>query len=144
MDINISAGTTFHVSDSAPVTRSVSEFETLTYTQVKGIRSIGDIGTQNETFLSRPLAGKPSNVSVGKGAQSVLLELYKGLQDGGQNILRSLPNTRFEYSFKVIQPDQSVHYFTATASSNAAGVGNGSQIADNRISLELTSDVVTG
>lgn len=144
MDINVSAGTTIHVSDAAPVSRTVSDFEALTYTQVKGVRAIGDIGTQNEVFLSRPIYGKPSNVSVGKGYQSVLLELYKGLQDGGQNILRALPNTRFEYSFKIVQSDNSVHYFTATASNNMAGVGTGNQIADNRISLELTSDVVTG
>lgn len=143
MDINVSAGTTIAVSANAPVSRTVSEFEALTYTQVRGVRAIGDIGCVNETFSSRPLFGKPSNVSVGNGAQTLLLELYKGLSDAGQNILRGLPDTRFEYSLKIAQTDGSVHYFTATASSNIAGVGNGTAIADNRISLELTSDIVT-
>lgn len=144
MDINVSAGTTIAVSANAPVSRTVSEFEALTYTTIKGVRAIGDIGSVNETFLIRPLFGKPSNVSVGKGAQTVLLELYRGITDPGQNILRELPNTRFEYSFRIAQSDGTVSYFTATASSNAAGIGGGSVIADNRISLELTSDIVTG
>lgn len=142
MDINVSAGTTIAVSANTPVSRTVSDFEAITYTTIKGVRAVGDIGSVNEIFLSRPLYGKPSNVSVGKGNQSVLLELYRGINDPGQNLLRGLPNTRFEYSFRIAQSDGTVNYFTATASSNAAGIGNGSTISDNRITLELTGDIL--
>ena len=142
-DIYISAGSTISVSANAPLNRTAAEFGALTYTQIRGVRSVGDIGRVNETFQSRPLYGKPSNVSVGSGVQSLTLELYRWISDGGQNIVIGLSGTRFEYSFKVVDAAGVVSYFTATSSQNAAGIGNGSSITDNRITLDLTSEVVT-
>lgn len=133
MDINVSAGTTIWVSASVPAT---------TYTQIRGVRSVSDLGVVTETVISRPVYGKPKLVSVGKQAQTVLLELYR-MTDDGQTMLKSLVNSRFEYSFKVMQSNGETNYFTATASQHLNGVGTGSTIFDARINLELTSDITT-
>lgn len=142
-DIYISAGSTISVSENAPLMRTADEFGELTYTQIRGVRAVSDLGRVNETFQSRPLYGKPSNVSVGSGVQTLTIELYRGITDAGQNIVRELSGTRFEYSFKVVDAAGVVSYFTATSSQNAAGIANGTAIMDNRITLELTSEVVT-
>lgn len=141
-NIFISAGSTIYVSTGSPINKTVDEFSALTYTQIRGIRAVGDLGTINETYQCRPLYGKPYNKSVGKGVQSITFELYKNISDAGQSLLRGLCNTRFEYSFKVIDSANEISYFTATSSQNAAGIGNGSAIMDNRIALDLTSEVV--
>lgn len=142
-DIYISAGSTISVSANAPLMRTADEFGELTYTQIRGVRAVGDLGRVNETFQSRPLYGKPSNVSVGSGVQTLTLELYRWITDAGQNLVRGLSGTRFEYSFKIVDAAGEVSYFTATSSQNAAGIANGTAIMDNRITLDLTSEVVT-
>lgn len=143
MDINVASGTTISVSENKPINLTVNSFELLTYKKVNGVRAISDLGNVNETLTNRPIFGKPTNISVGIGSQTISLELYKGISDAGQDLLRKLSKTRFEYSFKIVESNNTVSYFTATSSANLAGIGSGNTILDNRITLELTSDILT-
>lgn len=137
----VSAGTKFLISESLPSMISRAGFEALSYTQVRGVRSVGDVGTQYRTGMNDPIGGIPSLRRGGLDAMSLQLELYS-ISDAGQSLLKSTIDSPFSFSYRLEQPNGDIRYFTAIATSRLNGIGDTSSIADIKMVLQINSAVI--
>lgn len=138
----ISAGTTLSVSQSLPVVKTQSGFEALTFTQIRGVRSIGDFGKQHQTVDHSDIDSDfVYKKRVGYSNGSLELELYK-LIDDGQVILKNAIDLDLSYSFKINETDGSIYYFTGMASRRLLGIGDSSAVANNKITIEIDSQII--
>lgn len=130
----VSAGTKVEVSISLPVTLDQAGFEALAYTQVKGIRIVGDITKQyakgEYQSLDMPF---PVQRRYGFEAGSILIEMIR-INDAGQSIMKSAIDGG-SYSYRITEPDGAKHYFTATAISRASGTGDPKALSDRKMTL---------
>lgn len=137
----VSSGTTLAVSQALPATKDQAGFAALTYTQIRGVRSIPDIGEQYQTQASNTIGQvRPVNRKVGLAALSLPLELIR-IGDAGQAILRAALAATASYSYKLTQTDGLVMYFTASATNRMHG-GFSDGIADTKITLEIDSQII--
>lgn len=139
----ISAGTKFSVSQNLPSVLTKAGFESLIYTRVRAVRSLGDIGKQYRLAMSDPIDGIPSQRRAGLEAVSLPIEMIS-VVDAGQAMLKAGIDTRRSFSYRIQQPNGSVRYFTAISSSHLNGVGDASSIADTRLVLQINSPLVEG
>lgn len=138
----ISNGTTFAVSQALPVTKDQAGFASLTYTPIRGVRSVGDIGKQHQTAPSNTIGDAvPYNRRVGLAAASLPMELIR-IADAGQTLLRAAIDASVSYSYRLTELDGSLMYFTAAATSRMHGGFASGGIADTKMSLEIDSVIV--
>ncbi len=138
----VANGTTFATSPASPATIDEAGFVALTYTPIRGIRSVGDIGVQHETAL-RNVAGatRPVQCPIGAAAFSLRVELFK-VDDPGQNMLRAAAVAPDTLSFCLTAPDGAVTYFTGAPSSALGGGFTAGSIADTKVTIEIDSEIV--
>lgn len=137
----VASGTTLSVSQALPATVNQAGFAALAYTQIRGMRSIPDIGEQYQTQPDNTIGRvRPVNRKVGLAALSLPLELIR-IADVGQMVLRAALTMSVSYSYRLTQVDGLVMYFTAGATSRMLG-GFSSGIADTKIMLEIDSAII--
>ena len=139
-DINIAAGTTLSVCAALPETLTQAGYEALTFTQVKGVRSVGDIGKTHQTLENRTIGKVPYNQRVGIDINTLQLELFR-IDDAGQYLLRAAVDDADSYSYRVVAPGLT-RYFTAGCSARLPGTGDSKTICDTRVTLEIDSEVI--
>jgi len=137
----LSSGTALFISEELPLDYDQATFETLTFTQIRAMRSVGDIFFQHQTVENRTIGQKPYMQRVGELTSNLQLELYR-IDDAGQTLLSEAVDSMDSYSFKVVSPDSYTQYFTAAVTYKANGVGSQSSIAEGRYTLELDGDVI--
>lgn len=137
----VSTGTTFAVSKKLPETLDESGFSVLTYTQIRGVRSVGDISEQHQTAQRNPIGSMSYQQRVGTTSSDVQLELYR-IADAGQTMLRDAVKARTSYSYKLMEADGLVLYFTAGASSRTHGGITSGSLVDNKIKLDIDSKII--
>lgn len=135
----INRGSKLYVSTAAPMTKTLSGYAAVTYTQVRGVQSIGDAQESYQMVDNRPIGKRPYRMRVGTEAVSLEVQLYK-VPDDGQSIMNVAVADYRTYTYKVEQPDGTLLYFTAQASSRSRGIST--ELADSRITLELMSDIL--
>lgn len=140
--VTTSAGTTFAVAAFLPAAYTEAGFAALTYTQIRGIKLIGDIVRQYET-TKRDVIGEevPYNQRTGRAAVSADVEVIR-ITDAGQAVLLAAFSALWSYSFRLTRRDGSVMYFTAKPSDWSSGGFSPSSIADNRCTLQIDSEVI--
>jgi len=139
----LSSGTQLFISAELPLVYDQATFETLTFTQVKAMRSVGDVFSQHQTVENRTIGQKPYMQRVGELTSNLQIELYR-IDNAGQTMLKeAAANTQMNsYSFKIVSPDSLIQYFTAAVTYRANGIGAQSSIAEGRYTLELDGDVI--
>lgn len=131
-------GTKFYISDRLPTTETQSNFELIPYTQIKGVRSIGDLGAQAQIQTNNFIGVLQQNIIVGESAQTLNLELIK-IDDAGQTAIKLADKDKVKRGYKVTQKDGSIFYFTGTVSSRLTGFTG---LADTKITVELNSTIL--
>jgi hypothetical protein len=134
--------TTVHVSAAAPATFTLDGYQALTFTQVRGVRTIGTLTKQYQTVTFTPLAGGlPRQRRVARAPQSLQLDLYR-IEDAGQALLRAAIDQDAPYSFRIVIPGCGAHFFTARASNRALGLGSATDTAATSITLEIETEIL--
>lgn len=135
----VASGTTLSVCAALPATKDQAGFAALTYTQIRGVRSVADIGKTHQTAQRNPI-GSPFSYQtrVGYSSGNVPLELIR-IADAGQAILRAAVDASASYSYRLTQPDGMTLYFSAEAASRVQGT---SGIADTKMTLEINSEII--
>lgn len=131
-------GTLFYISSRLPVIENGSSFSALTYTQIRGVRSIGDLGGESIIQVNNFIGIHPQNMILGSTPQTLQLELIK-ISDEGQTALKEADHDKIKRSYKATQKDGTTYYFTGTVSSRLSGLVG---LADTKISIELNSKII--
>ncbi len=134
----VNNGNTFYICAALPATYDSAGYAALTWTQIRGIRSTGELGDQFDTIDYNVIGGIRHNKKTGTAANSVPIELVK-FDNAGQAMLRTLIGLTSSYSFKCLTMDGTIYYFTAACTMRKANVGEGASIADIKATLELDS-----
>jgi archaellum component FlaG (FlaF/FlaG flagellin family) len=136
-------GATVYVTPLAPFDATiVAAFESLTFTQVRGVRVIGTLAKQYQTATFTPLAGGLSRQRrVGRAPQSLQLDLYR-INDPGQALLRAAIEQDAPYSFRIVVKGIGDHFFTARASNRALGLGSATDTAATSLTLEVETEIL--
>ena len=130
------------MSLSTPITVSAAGFAALSYTQIKGVKVIGELGTQYAT-TTRNYIGleRPYQAMSGLAELSVQIELIR-IADPGQDVLRSMVGVDSACSFRAMRPDGSVIYFTAQANALMNGGFSPISVAEQKCNLAVLSRVI--
>ena len=134
----VNNGNTFYICDTLPATYDSAGYAALTWTQVRGIRSVGDLGVTYETIDYNVIGGIRHNKKTGTLANSIAIELIK-IDNTGQTMLKTLLGLTTSYSFKCLTMDGTLYYFTAACSYRMANAGESSNIHITKLTLDLDS-----
>jgi len=132
-------GTSLWVSTSKPSSETLSAYQSLAYTKVRGVRIIGDITKEwrtRETEIIDNVAQKIVRTGDYK-INSLQIEIFK-LNDAGQSIMQTAINSPNAYTYKIQRPNGTGHYFSAIAIMQTNQ--NGDSSASNIIRTELAFD----
>ena len=136
-------GSTLWVSAVLPNDNTITAYNLLTWTQIKGVRLIGSLG-QVDTVIDANVMNKPGKrLRVGTESRSIPLELIE-IDDAGQTILVSAINAPMNYAYRISKSNRPTKYFQAFASSVQDGELDPSSIATKAIQLELDSQILEG
>ena len=141
IDPFVNNGTLFYISASLPATYDSAGYAALAWTQIRGVRSIGDLGAAYETFESNVIGGIHHNKRSGKAINTIQLEVIK-IDDAGQTLLKSAFNSTASYSYRCVAVDGAIYYFTAGCSYRMNNAGQSATIADIKTTLELDSELL--
>lgn len=142
MGPTLSNGTRLSVSTAPPLSPDRAGYEALSFTQIRGARTVGDIGKTWRT-VDRAVMGSSRADTVRDGVHSggtVQVELYR-VPDAGQDILRSAVEAG-SYSYRLVQPDGLTLFFTAEAISRLHGGFTPGSFADTKMVLAIDSDII--
>lgn len=134
-------GTKFEISAQLPNTDTLAAYQMLTFTQIKGVRVIGNIGRINQV-VDAGIMNKPGKrLTVGSEGQSIPVEIFH-TDDQGQQLLRAAIDSPMSYSYRITSPSGRVRYFQAFPSSVVDGGIEPQSIADQTVTLELDSNIL--
>jgi hypothetical protein len=137
----IGGGTTLSVCAALPPTYDQTGYQSLNYTQIKGVRSVGEIGEQFKTAENNMIGGIPSMRKVGRAASNIGLEVIR-ITDEGQAILNAAMDATTSYSYKITRADGSALYFTGAASSRKWASITGNSLVGSKMQLEIDSRII--
>lgn len=132
------AGTKLEISTELPETYDKAGYDALSWTQVKGVRIIGDIGKSYKTNTYHAFGMRmPTQKKYGPAEGSNNIEIIL-VDDRGQEILlESIDGGA--HSYRVKKPNEKALCFTATTSSVMEGVGNAQSAADAKLAINYTT-----
>ena len=135
----VSNGARLSICLALPATATVAGFGALSFTPVRGVRTVGDLSEQWQT-QSGDVVGRDYPV-VSKTARNVAevpIEVFK-LADAGQSLLRQAFDLSGAVSFRIDAPDGEVTWFTALVVGRGRGGFAAGSIADHKAALVLTA-----
>lgn len=136
------AGSTLAVAQATPVDVTASGFAVLSYTQVKGVKVLGEIGNQYATTLKNCIGmARPYQTMSGLAELSVQVELIR-IADVGQDLLRAVVGIDAACSYRVTRPDGSKIYFTAQVNGLMNGGFTSTSVAEQKCNLTVLSKVI--
>ena len=136
------AGSTLAVAQSTPTDVTAAGFAALSYTQVKGVKVLGEIGNQYATTVKNCIGmARPHQTMSGLAELSVQVELIR-IADAGQDVLRAVVGLDVVYSYRVTRPDGSKIYFTAQVNGLMNGGFTSTSIAEQKCSMAVLSKVI--
>jgi hypothetical protein len=137
----VTNGTQFFICASLPATYDATGYGALSFTKIRGVRSIGDIGGAYNLVESNAIGGIRHNKRSGNAILTIDLEVVS-IDDVGQALLKSTYFSSSSYSYKVLGVDGQLWYFTAGCARRYHNPGNANSVADIKISLEVDSELL--
>ena len=136
------AGSTLAVSRSTPADVTAAGFAVLSYTQIKGVKVVGEIGNQYATTTRNHIGlARPYQTMSGLAELSVQVELIR-IADAGQDALRAAVGVDAACSYRAMRPDGSILYFTAQVNGLMNGGFTSTSIAEQKCNLAVLSKVI--
>lgn len=134
-------GTRFYIASALPLTLTIAGYDLAIFTQIIGVRSIGEIGNTHEAIDFNTIGNIRYNKKMGKAALSIPIELIN-LAGAGQSMINALVNTNAAAAFKIVATDNTTYYFTAECSSNLATRGDSSGVTSRKLILNVNSELI--
>ena len=141
MSISITAGTRVYISLSTPSTYDLAGYNSIAYTELRGVASFGDVGYVYETIPYNVIGKIPYDRKVGLASQSIALEVYK-ITNAGQDLLAESTKLYSSATFKIVSPTGELTLFTAETSQMLKNLGEAQAIAKRTYTLNLTSEIL--
>ena len=136
------AGSTLAMCATPPSAETEAGFEALSYTPIRGVKIVGELGTQYETTLSNVIGEtRPYQQMRSLGELNVQIELIR-VADAGQDLFRSFLGVSPGCSYRALRPDGSAIYFCAELNAIINGAFSPTSIAEQRASLAVTGLLV--
>ena len=137
----VNIGTKFYICADTPLTYDATGYGALTFTQIRGMRSIDDIGEKYDTVDFNTIGNIRRQKRVGKATNTIQIEIIK-ITDAGQDLLKASFSNGSTSSYKVIAADGAIYYFTADCNYIMQNPGNKSSIADIKGTLDINSNLL--
>ncbi|PIG31059.1 hypothetical protein CLU93_5411 [Janthinobacterium sp. 35] len=136
------AGSTLAVSQATPADVTAAGFAALSYTQIKGVKVVGEVGTQYATSTRNCIGlARPYQAMAGLAELSLQVELIR-IADAGQDVLRAMVGLESACSYRATRPDGSLIYFTAQVNGLMNGSFTSGSIAEQRCNMAVLSKVI--
>ena len=136
------AGSTLAVSRATPADVTAAGFAALSYTQIKGVKVVGELGTQYATSTRHHIGlVRPYQAMSGLAELSRHVELIR-IADAGQDMLRTLVGLESACCYRVTRPDGSLIYFAAQVNSLMNGGFTPTSIAEQKCNMAVLSKVI--
>lgn len=105
-------GTKIHMASGAPATNDQVGFEALTFTEIKGLVSVGEVGDDQElTQVPDLTVGRNISIKGAKAGTTIGVAIRKVDSDPGQTLAKSESDElRGESSLKIEDADGNVTY----------------------------------
>lgn len=152
-----SEGTRVYICTTPTSLEDITGLAALTYVEVKGVETLGEIGPQSQDSTFTPLAGP--NVKHLKGARDNGITTTTCARlplDPGQIAMKAAEATKFEYAVKIVMADaadnndtDTVIYVRGPIMSARNGIGGANDVTKvtfgvaNNVYLEDASEAVT-
>lgn len=135
-------GSTLLVAPARPAAQTLAAYAALTYTQVRGVKVVGELGNQYATVPRNHIGlVRPYQAMTGALAElSLQIELIR-IADAGQDILRAAVGITPGYSYCARRPDGSELYFSGEMNTLMNGAFEAKSIAEQRCTIAVTSRV---
>lgn len=136
-------GTIISVSTALPATEDSAGYAALTYTEVKGVASIPEIGPAASIVSQADLKDgivRKAHGEIDNGGGT--LQMREVSADTGQGMLKTAQSGQATISCKITRANAKVEYFQAIVASyrkSEAGTGNFAGIS---VDLQITSPIV--
>ena len=131
-----SAGTTLHISASAPATYNSTGFAALTWTEIGEVTDLGEFGRQYNLVTHNPLGDRRTVKRKGSYNDGTInAQMARVPADAGQTILKTAVDSDDSYSIKVTLQNGDIFYTTAQIMSYTVNVGSVDQITGDRKSV---------
>lgn len=146
-DVLLSVGTSLFVSAASPATYDTAGFAALSYTEVGEVESLGEFGGSAQITPFTPLATgivKKRKGSINYGTASA--SIGRLASDAGQAILKDGfdgANKYVVHSFKVVNSDGAIAYFTGMISSFVTVTNDANNVTKVNCNIELDNKVIS-
>lgn len=146
-DIKLSVGTSISVAPEVPANYTLGGFGGLDYTEVGEVQSIGEFGGTATITNFIPLKSgivKKRKGSIDYGTAAMVIGELAG--DEGQAMLKDGfdgPERNTVHSFKLVDQDGEVAYFTGVIASFTKNVGDANTVTTVSCNIELDNRVLT-
>lgn len=138
-----SAGTTLHISATAPATYNATGFAALTWTEIGEITDLGEFGRQYNLVTHNPLNDRRTVKRKGSYNDGTInAQMARVPADAGQAILKTAVDSDDSYSIKVTLQNGDVFYTTAQIMSYTVNVGSVDQITGATVAMEIDNDII--
>ena len=138
----IAAGSTFAICSTLPATYTQAGYAALTFTVVRGVRSVGEVGTQWQTTTRNDIGLSYSYTKrVGKAAATLQLEMLR-ITDAGQTMLRAAVDAATSYAYRIVSSDGNTQYFTAAAISRTQAPITSASLNSTNMTLAIDSLII--
>jgi len=136
------AGSMLLVAPTRPATQTLAGYIALQYTQVRGVKLVGELGNQYATIPRNDIGiERPYQMMTGALAElSLQVELIR-IADPGQDILRAAVGLAPGYSYCARRPDGSEMYFSAEINALMNGGLDAKSVAEQRCTMAVTTKV---
>lgn len=144
--MTLSSGTTVSVAAASPATYNVAGYGALTYTAVGEVESVGEFGGSATVTQFTPLGTgvvKKFKGSIDYGQMALVVGRL--LSDDGQELLKDgFDGTKryAEHSFKIVDSDGSIIYFTGMIASFSNQVNDANSVTKVSVNIDINNPVV--
>jgi hypothetical protein len=138
------AGSKLAISAGIPATLDVAGYDALTYTNVKGVESIGGFGAATEVVTFTPLDGAVEKYKGPTNYGNLTPTIKVDDTDAGQALLQvaSAPLNLAWYAIRVTKPDGAIRYFQAGVFGYPETIGAANSMITAAPQIEINTPIV--
>lgn len=136
-------GVLMGIAVATPATQDAAGFGALTYTNIVGMISVGEVGDTSEDISVPYLSGRNAHVNGAKDGGSREFAYVYEKTDPGQVLLRANNNNNVDVSLRVTDPDGEVRYFFGRIADIMDNERTNSNYKGQKGQLRVNSNVIT-
>lgn len=149
MSVSTAAGAKFFIGTTTPADTE-AEFAADTYTEVKEVEDLGELGDESEAVTWAPIGERRIQKLKGaRDAGTIVLVVGRDPLDAGQAAMRAAEQTDFEHNFKIVANDapdaggtDSTIYFRGLVMSRRDGFGQQANVIRTTFNVAVNSGLI--